>query len=234
MLDSLLAGRSDLWRGRELPAAARPGEPTGYPELDVLLPGGGWPRGGLIELLPAAPGGGALELMLPAVARLSARPGWVALVDSPLQPFAPGFAGHGVRIERLLWIRPRDAAECLWVLEQTLRSGECSIVIGWPGRAVAREAVRRLQLAAETGQGLGCLMLSSAAAGRASAAALRLKVHRRGRDLEVEVLKRRGGWALPPQRLSCGPAGGGRVPGDEKGRHGNSAAAACSGKATGA
>ena len=140
---------------------------------------------------------------------------------------------HGVRVERLLWIRPRDAAECLWVLEQTLRSGECSIVIGWPGRVVAREAVRRLQLAAEAGRGLGCLMLSSAAAGRASAAALRLKVHRRGRDLEVEVLKRRGGWALPPQRLSRGPAGGGRGPGDEKGRHGNSAAAACSGKATG-
>jgi hypothetical protein len=207
-LGSLLAGRADVWRGRTMAAACSAGEPTGYPELDALLPGGGWPRGALIEILPASVGSGAMELVLPVLARLSTGSRWIVLLDPPFRPFAPGFAGHGVRLERLLWVRPRQETECLWAMEQALRSGACSAVLGWPGVAMPRDAVRRLQLAAEAAEVPGYLFLSPAAAGQLSAAALRLQVRRRGMDLEVEVLKRRGAWALPPRRLRRGSLAG--------------------------
>lgn len=215
-LDSLLAARADIWRGRQMAAAYPVGESTGYPELDALLPGGGWPRGALVEMLPATVGNGATELVLPMLARLSTGSRWIVLVDPPFRPFAPGFAGNGVRLERLLWVRTRQDAECLWTMEQALRSGACSVVLGWPGVAMTRDAVRRLQLAAEATEGLGYLFLSPAAAGQSSAAALRLQVRRRGMDIEVEVLKRRGGWALPSRRLRRRPlAGAGAEPAGE-------------------
>ena len=57
--------RSDVWRGDSLARAALPGVPSGFAALDAELPGGGWPRGGLVELLPARQGIGELSLLMP-------------------------------------------------------------------------------------------------------------------------------------------------------------------------
>ena len=202
-LPSQLAGRSDIWRGSELPAQLPAGDSTGYPDLDAMLAGGGWPRRAVTELISASAGDGALELLLPVLARLSASARWIALVGPPLAPFAPGFAGRGIQPEQLLWLRPSGTAERLWALEQALRSGACSAVLGWFDGRLRRESVRRLQLAAEAGDALGFLLLPPEMAGQASAAALRLQVRRQDAGLAVEVLKRRGGWAQPARYLSC-------------------------------
>ena len=42
--------RPDVWRGR-LAEAAVPALSSGFPVLDAELPGGGWPRGALTEIL---------------------------------------------------------------------------------------------------------------------------------------------------------------------------------------
>jgi protein ImuA len=39
---------SSLWRGSQLARATGRTIDTGYPSLAAQLPGGGWPRGGLI------------------------------------------------------------------------------------------------------------------------------------------------------------------------------------------
>src|SRR5438034_15002 len=67
-LDELLAHPS-LWRGRSRAAIATIS--TGYPALDAGLPGGGWPRHGLVEILTPRVGVGELYLLLPALAALS-------------------------------------------------------------------------------------------------------------------------------------------------------------------
>ena len=52
-LDSLLQHPA-LWRAREQGGATgRAGLPTGYAVLDRVLPGGGWPLQGLVEILLA-------------------------------------------------------------------------------------------------------------------------------------------------------------------------------------
>ena len=87
-LAELLAHPS-VWRGRS--RAAVETLPTGFAALDAGLPGGGWPRHGLVEILTPRPGVGELYLLLPALAALSrvspAR--WCTWVSPPHEPFAP-------------------------------------------------------------------------------------------------------------------------------------------------
>src|SRR5512137_1683863 len=98
-----------LWRAREQGGSATsipPGLPTGYEALDCCLPGQGWPRQGLIEILSDHRGIGELGLLMPALARLcgpravvtrkQGRPaasggqgGWIAWVSPPYVPYAP-------------------------------------------------------------------------------------------------------------------------------------------------
>ena len=159
-LDTLLAART-LWhagRGVALPAD---GEPTGHAALDALLPQGGWPRRALTELL------------LPTLARLTGEGGIVALVAPPYIPYAPAWQQAGVDLAGLQLVQaaPRDA---LWAFEQCLRSGACAAVLGWPAQADAA-ALRRLQVAADSGACLGFALRERRHAANASPAALRLE-----------------------------------------------------------
>ncbi|MEN8176701.1 MAG: translesion DNA synthesis-associated protein ImuA, partial [Pseudomonadota bacterium] len=168
-LAALLQERRDLWRGGQDVAGMPAGIPSGYAQLDALLPGGGWPRAALTELLVDTAGQGELELLMPALARVSREQRWIALVAPPWIPYAPGLAGHGVRLERLVWIRPGTDKDSLWSLEQALRGGACSAVLGWPQR-LETGRLRRLQLAAERGDSSGFLFFSTAMAAQASPA----------------------------------------------------------------
>jgi cell division inhibitor SulA len=199
-LESLLL-RSQLWRGDRRAEVAVPSEPTGHASLDALLPGGGWPRAALTELLVRTAGIGELSLLTPLLARLSRQDTWIALVTPPHLPYAPALAAAGVALSRLLLIHAEQGADRLWAMEQALASGACSAVIGWPA-FVHERGLRRLQLAAEHGQALG-IFFSFGQATSSSLAALRLELHPegtppfRGNDhgparLGVRVLKVRG------------------------------------------
>ena len=130
--------------------------PPGFAALDAGLPGGGWPRHGLVEILTPQPGVGELYLLLPALAALSrlmpAR--WCTWVSPPHEPFAPALEAHGVALDRMLIVRTHLP---LWAHEQALRSGACEVALAWLPRASPR-AMRRLQLAAEQGRALGVLV----------------------------------------------------------------------------
>ena len=192
-LDTLLAART-LWhagRGAALPAD---GEPTGHAGLDALLPQGGWPRRALTELLLPADGVGELSLLLPTLARMTRDGGTVALVAPPYIPYAPAWQDAGVDLAGLQVIEasPRDA---LWAFEQCLRSGACAAVLGWPAQADAA-ALRRLQVAADSGACLGFALRDRRHALNASPAALRLECVRDAQGQPAwQVRKCRGGPA---------------------------------------
>lgn len=171
-LDSLLAAQT-LWHAGRHPATTREGEPTGYAALDQLLPQGGWPRRALTELLLPADGVGELALLMPTLARLSREGGTLALVAPPYLPYAPAWQAAGIDLGVLQVIdaSPRDA---LWAFEQCLRSGACAAVVGWPRQADA-QALRRLQVAADSGDCLGFVLRERRHAANPSPAALRLE-----------------------------------------------------------
>ena len=172
----------------------RPALPTGFPELDAALPGGGWPLGAITELMAAPAGIGELSLLLPALARLSRAGRHIAWIAPPWLPYPPGLAQHGVVLERMLVVREHDPAARLWALEQLLRCPAVGAALAWPV-ALDDRRVRRLQLAAEAGGGCGLLYRPLAAALEHSPAALRLQLQPQAHGLHVEIRKARGGRA---------------------------------------
>jgi len=186
-----------IWRGRS--AARAEVLPTGYAAFDACLPGGGWPRTGLIEILVSRFGIGELYLLFPALAALTCRPAarWCVWVAPPLEPYAPALNAHGATLERMLVVRPSGqrgrASEPLWAFEQTLGSGASDITLAWAARSPRARALRRLQLAAERGKTLGVLFRPQRAAQESSAAVLRLAVEPKPGGARITLLKSRGG-----------------------------------------
>ncbi|WP_295393474.1 translesion DNA synthesis-associated protein ImuA [uncultured Thiodictyon sp.] len=181
--------RTDLWQGQVARGRVPAGVPTGLAALDQALSGGGWPPGSLTELLGDWPGDG-FGLVLPALARLQSR--WLVLVDPPLTPFAPALAARGVALERLVVVNA--GARGAWAAEQGLRSRACAAVLVWGGRWDGTQ-LRRLQLAAATGDALAFLFRDPDAARAPSPAPLRLRVQPAPTGYRVTVLKQRGGRA---------------------------------------
>jgi cell division inhibitor SulA/protein ImuA len=187
-----------IWRGTSV--ARTETLPTGFGALDERLPGRGWPRSGLIEILVSRFGVGELTLLLPALAALTRRPmaRWCVWVAPPLEPFAPSLAAHGVVLERLLVVRATAAHRrgsrngMLWAFEQSLGSGACDLAMAWARRPRAKE-IRRLQLAAERGRTLGVLFRPQQAARESSYAALRMTLDPCAHGVRVTLLKSRGG-----------------------------------------
>ena len=171
---------------------------SGHARLDAALPGGGWPKAALSEVLHPEPGSGELSLALPLLAALTQADQHVAFVAPPLVPYAPGLLQGGVQLTKVLVVEPqntkaspRDAAsERLWASEQLLRSGYAAVLI-WAD-AASPQALRRLQLAAEDSGGVALLFRSLKRAAESSPAALRLAVRRERGTPQVQVLKGRG------------------------------------------
>jgi hypothetical protein len=178
-----------IWRGRS--AARTEVLPTGFAALDECLPGKGWPRTGLIEILVSRFGIGELYVLLPALAALTRRSAarWCVWIAPPLEPFAPTLAAHGMALERVLVVR---ADSPLWSFEQTLGSGASDVAMAWARSPRARE-IRRLQLAAERGKTLGVLFRPQRAARESSPAALRIALEPMTQGVRVTFLKSRGG-----------------------------------------
>lgn len=179
-----------IWR-RATPSMASPrGLSTGLPELDAHLPGGGWPQGALSEILFGADGLGELDLLMPAVAALTAARRRVVMIDPPYLPYAPALQAAGVDLRYLSELRT-GGSDASWSMEQCLRSGCCGAVIGWTGETDYR-GLRRLQLAAETGDAMAVLYRPDRHAAQTSPAALRLHVTHDGENTCVDVIKSRG------------------------------------------
>lgn len=195
-LDGLL-DQQRVWKGR--PQVQSKGlQPTGHAVLDSALPGGGWPPGALTEVLLAAEGCGELQLLWPSLARLTTSGERVVLIAPPFIPYAPAWQAAGVDLQQLALVEAA-ADEVLWAAEQCLRSGSCGAVLCWPHKADDR-ALRRLQVAAESGQTLAFALRPLQVALNPSPAALRIAVD--ARPAQWRVLKCRGGLA-PAAPIVC-------------------------------
>lgn len=185
-LETLFAAQT-LWHAGRSAKINADGESTGYAELDALLPQKGWPRRALTELLLPADGLGELGLLFPALTRMTQAGHLVVVIAPPYIPYAPAWQAAGMDLSQVEIVdaSPRDA---LWTFEQCLRSGACAAVLGWPQQADA-QSLRRLQVAADSGDCLGFAFRDHKHVANASPAALRME-HSQG---QWHVRKCRGG-----------------------------------------
>jgi hypothetical protein len=200
-IDSLLAS-ARLWRGTGTSRTASADNarhvPSGHEELDTLLPQGGWPECGLIELLLDEHGIGELQIVMPLLRRANPDPAaaregrWIAWLAPPFLPYAPALQSEGLVLERQLIVRTLQTKEMWWAMEQVLRSGICTAVLGWAGKAESH-TLRRLKLAAEQGGSAGLLFRPTRYRSQASPANLRAVLRGVDADLEIELFKVQGG-----------------------------------------
>ncbi|WP_428610266.1 translesion DNA synthesis-associated protein ImuA [Sedimenticola sp.] len=191
ILEELLSN-VPVWRGDTLLLGHRPRTlPTGYPDLDGLLAGDGWPGSALTELLLDHYGIGELGLLCPLLEELGQAEKPVVWISPPYIPYAPALRQARIPLNSMRWLSPDTVGDAAWVAEQCLRSGSCGAVLFWP-KALNTKILRRLQLAAEQGECPGFLFRSRAAATQSSPAALRLLLQPQPQGLGVELLKCRG------------------------------------------
>ena len=150
-LDTLFNG-GQVWQGRPAPPAVSP-QPTGHAALDAALPRGGWPEAALRK--SSWPGRASASCnwcgrrWRGCRRRASASCWWRRRMCRIPQAWQN--AGVDLRQLSMIQASERDA---LWAAEQCLRSGSCGAVLCWPHKADDR-ALRRLQVAAETGSDPG-------------------------------------------------------------------------------
>lgn len=203
-----LLQQTGMWRASALDCHGPRGTPTGFPALDELLAGHGWPTGGIVELLFDRPGIGEMRLLTPALARLSReQTRWLLWVSPPYLPYPPALARAGIDLSRILVARPGNRTDALWTLEKALSSQGCSAVLAWP-RTLGEKEIRRLQVAGKDGECLGILMRPGRSAHEFSPAELRLRLEaavpsptRDASAIRVQIVKRRGGWSTEPFTL---------------------------------
>ncbi|MCG2582935.1 translesion DNA synthesis-associated protein ImuA [Massilia sp. TS11] len=178
-----------LWLASQLARSQAHCVDTGYPVLSAQLPGGGWPTGCLLDLLLQQHGIGEMRLLRPALRAVAGRR--VVLLQPPHAPQALGLAALGLGPEQLAWVRPARSGDALWAAEQILRSGSCGALLFWQ-TTVRADALRRLHLAAQSGETLFFLLRPLAHAPDASPAPLRLGLHPAAGGLTIDFIKRRG------------------------------------------
>lgn len=199
-----------LWLGHQLGRSGPETVPTGFAALDAELPGGGWPRRVLSELLLPHPGIGEIRLLAPPLIAAQRAGRLVMVFDPPAALSAAALGQLGFDVEALLVIQTRarvvPGSDCLWALEQALKSGHVGAVLAWLPPRLRAERLRRLQLAAHNHDGAAFVLREAAAAGRPTASPLRLALKAGGADrLDVRVLKRRGPPLEAALRLELPP-----------------------------
>jgi protein ImuA len=214
-----------LWHAHQLGRSSEHAVPSGFITLDAQLPGGGWPRRALTELLLPHSGLGEMRLLCPSLAVTLQAGRLVMLFDPPACLSGWVLAQWGIDPEQLLVVYTRrspqgarpaglrgadshvqDGGDELWALEQSLKSGHVGALLAWLPPRLRPERLRRLQLAAHAHDGPAFMLREWSARERPSAAPLRLALRSVAPDrLAVQLLKRRGPPMPHPVTLALPP-----------------------------
>ncbi len=202
--------RSVVWRGHQMERSVDRAVPSGFAALDAQLPGGGWPKRVLTELLLPHPGVGEIRLLSPSLVATQGQGRLVMLFDPPAQLSAQALTQLGFDVAQLLVVHTRarviPGSDSLWAFEQALKSGHVGALLAWLPPRLRADRLRRLQLAAQAHDGPAFVLRELAAQQRPTAAPLRLALRAGGADtLQVRVLKRRGPPLEVPIALALQP-----------------------------
>lgn len=203
-IDRLLSNNTHLWRGCDMAGQGDHGHATGYPELDDILPGRGWPQNSLVEVVTPHWGMGELQLLMPYMRSITEQGKWILWISPPYLLYAPALIKAGIDTEQVLVVQlDTSCKDALWAIEKALQTESCGLVLAWQNW-LSSKVIRRLQLAAETGQTLGVLFHHHD--NRESSSPLRLKIDasRDGdyRSADVTTLKARGSYQNQTRRIS--------------------------------
>src|SRR5690606_28854773 len=112
--------------------------------LDNLLPGGGWPVSGLVEIVSRHKAPGELQWLMPLLRLRSHQQQSMLWITPPYTLHGPALANSGINIRNSFVIPSQTRCNnALWSIEKALQSTECGMVLAWQNWLSAR-VVRRL------------------------------------------------------------------------------------------
>jgi len=205
-IDRLLHRNPKLWRGCDLAGQGSHGQSTGFPQLDDILPGRGWPDSGLLEIITPHWGMGELQILMPLMRNIIEQGKWILWVSPPHQLYAPALVQAGIDTRQILVVKAdTSCTDALWSMEKALQTKNCGLVLAWqswlPGRVL-----RRLQLAGDAGKTLGVLFKHNDS--KYSPSSMRLQIKglapqsRCLSDTEITLIKARGNFRPLSARLN--------------------------------
>ena len=193
-------------------ASIAPAMRTGVAEMDSALPWGGLPRGVHEIATPVADASGTGFAAILLAGRLGpilwCRSRRLANESGGL--YGVGLARFGLAPERLILVEADKQADLLWSMEEGLRAGKYASVVG-EGAAPDLTASRRLQLAAESGDGV-VLLLSEISAARPAGRGVPLSCMTRWQAASVPTESEAGGPGRPRWELELRRCRGGGRP----------------------
>jgi hypothetical protein len=171
--------------------------PLGVNGLGELFPAKRLPAGSVVELVSGAEGAGAWTLALVLATYACGERKMLLVADHQHCFYPPAALKWGVPQRRVVIVRSPDARDALLAVAQSLRCPTVGAVVGQFDRLPERDG-RRLQVAVETGGGVGILLRPASARNSPSFAAVRLLLSPlpsadARRQVRVEVLRCRGG-----------------------------------------
>lgn len=164
----------NAWDNRKPRCASRL-TPTGIAVLDDILPDGGWPKAGVVEVTEPGGRADAMDLFMPAIAGITRQGRTLVLVTPPFAARKRVFTDTTVDPVRVMQVNPHPGRSALWTVESLLQSGECGVVMAWPG-CDTELMDKRLQKAAMQGRVLCVLFRPPCRRQAISGSSLRLGV----------------------------------------------------------
>ncbi len=197
-IDELVHSNPGLWRGCDMAAQGLHEHSTGFAQLDAILPGRGWPNKGLVEVITPYWGMGELQLLIPLMRSIVEQGKWILWISPPYLLYAPALVQAGINTEQLLVVKlDTSCKDALWSMEKALQTENCGLVLAWQNW-LPRKVLRRLQLAADTGDTLGVLFKNNDS--EHSPSSTRLKIEDSWsenagfNESEVTLIKARGNF----------------------------------------
>lgn len=199
-IENLLQKTPALWRGSASRLAREnleKGLPSGYPALDSILPWGGWPCRGIVEIVSTQEHIGELRLLMPLLRSLSQQQRASLWITPPYAPYAPALLQAGIAVEHIYFVKAGISwRQSLWSMEKALQSPDCALVLAWL-QQLTIPVLRRLQLAANTGGTLGVVfhqrqLPNSPSVLRLAVKALASSAEHPPGTLAVRIMKARG------------------------------------------
>jgi protein ImuA len=131
---------------------------TGLDVLDALAPSNAFARGTIHELL-FAPADGEPRFFAAVLAQHASAKRRLPIIwsDPRGELYPPAMAAMGIDLRQLYLLRPPTPADETWAIAECLRCKGVGAVVAVP-QVLSRVEARRLQLAAETGGGVGLLL----------------------------------------------------------------------------
>lgn len=196
-----------VWRGNQLGGGRAGFVATGFPAFDAELVDGGWPVGGLIEVLQPQPSLLEWRLIGPCLGPLVKGGRSVVVIGHPKRPGVDGLRHLGIEEEHLLWVKVEPPSHRLWATEQAIRSNAAAAVLTWLPQA-RPEQLRRLQVLAQGCEGPVFIIRPVQARHDPSPAPLRVFASLQlDWQMRVDIFKRRGAPLETPLLLDSIPGG---------------------------